>query len=62
MSELKKGELYSKKELIEKGMIYVKETTIAMFYRKDDSVFIFDAKPTKCNKHKFLTSIEDEKI
>lgn len=58
--DLKKGEMYSKTELNEKGMVFIKETTIAMFYRRDNKVFIFDAKPAKCKRHKFLTYAEDQ--
>jgi hypothetical protein len=57
--DLKKGNFYSKKEIEENGLVYIKETTITMFYRKEDLVFIFDAKPNKCMKHKFLTYDED---
>ena len=56
---LEKGKFYSKTELLEIDLVYLKETTITIFYRKSDKVFIFDAKPNKHMKYKFLTYDED---
>ncbi len=42
---LEKGKFYSKKEINDSGFIYVKKTTITMFYRKEDKVFVFKQNP-----------------
>ncbi len=50
---------YSKEELNKKGYTYIKETTITLFYRKADMLYIFDAKPDRNSKHKFKCFIND---
>lgn len=57
--ELTIGKHYSKEELNNQGFTYVKETTITLFYRKADILYIFDAKTDKRKKHKFKCFIED---
>lgn len=57
--ELVIGNSYSKEELNNQGFTYVKETTITLFYRKADILYIFDAKTDKRKKHKFKCFIED---
>ena len=54
-----KGNHYSKDELAVTGFKYLKETTITMYYRKENVLYIFEAKPNKQSQHKFITSIED---
>ncbi|MFZ4059542.1 MAG: hypothetical protein ACOYKE_15465, partial [Ferruginibacter sp.] len=55
-SELIKGNCYSKEEIESYGCKYIKETTITMFYRKGDTLYIFDTKCTNQEeKHKLLT-------
>lgn len=54
-----KGYIYSQNELTENGLEYIKETTITLFYKKEDRLYIFEAKPNKKGKYKFLTSLED---
>ena len=55
-SGLIKGNCYSKEEIESFGCKYIKETTITMYYRKEDVLYIFD---TKCidhsDKYKLLT-------
>lgn len=55
-SGLIKGNCYSKEEIESFGCKYIKKTTITMYYRKEDVLYIFD---TKCidhsDKYKLLT-------
>ncbi len=57
--ELVKDSFYSKNDLIKIGLVYIKETTITMFYRKEEVVYIFEAKPNKKQLYKYLCCIVD---
>ena len=58
--ELLIGNCYTKAEIEAIGLLYVKSTSITMFYRKEDMLYIFEA---KCNnstqKHKLTTILKD---
>jgi len=53
--ELVKGISYTKNEIESIGCSYIKETTITMYYRKNKTLYVFDAKPDKKLKYKLLT-------
>ncbi len=53
--KLIKSESYTKAEIEAFGCEYIKETTITMYYRKENYLYIFNAKPDKNCKYKLLT-------
>ncbi len=58
--ELKKSERYTKAEIEAFGCDYIKQTSITMYYRKNNILYVFDAKPDKFYRYKLLTiDIED---
>jgi hypothetical protein len=52
--ELIKGSCYTKADIQTFGCTYIKETSITMYYRKENYLYVFDAKPDKNLKHKLL--------
>ena len=54
------GNTYTKEEIESKGYTLTKQTTILVFYRKDDDLLAFDVpKPLKPNSYKLISISKD---
>ena len=58
--ELLIGNCYTKAEIEGNGLKYVKATSITMFYRKEEMLYVFEAKCKESDsKYKLTTIIKD---
>ena len=58
--EFIKGNYYSKNEIEKFGCSYIKETSQTAFYRKDEMLYVFEAKSIgKLSGYKLITIIKD---
>ena len=57
--EFEKGKSYSLKNIEENEVIFCKNTTSVMFYRKSKMLFVFDKIPNDKLEYKLLTIMQD---
>ncbi len=60
VDQLVVGCLYSKSEIVSKGFVNTKNLTVYKFYRKDNTLLIFDnTEPNELKLHRLVSLIKE---